>query len=84
MGKLFFDVFPSLRLETGLKQVMEQTEVERVSATKNKDYLRIYLLGNTLISKKYIWFTEREIKKQLFPLADMTVKIYERFEFPEV
>jgi DNA polymerase III alpha chain len=83
MGKLFFDVFPSLRLETGLKQVMEQTEVVRVSATKNKDFLRIYLLGNKLISKKYIWVTEREIKKQLFPLVDMTVKIYERFEFPD-
>jgi DNA polymerase III alpha chain len=83
MDRLFFDAFPTLRLEKGLKQVMEQTWVERITATKRQDNLRIYLLGHSLIAKKLIWFTEREIKRQLFPKTDIEVRIYERFEFSE-
>ena len=54
--------------------------MERVSATKRKDILRIYLYSTRLIQKEDIWQAEGEIKKQLFPSADMVVKIQERFE----
>ncbi len=54
--------------------------MERVSATKRKDILRIYLYSTRLILKEDIWRTESEIKRQLFPNADMVVKIQERFE----
>ena len=43
MGKQFFEVFPSLKLNKSVHDIMEQTSVERVSANKQKDYLRIYL-----------------------------------------
>ncbi len=77
--KPFFEVFPSLQLKKGLQELMEQTGVEKISATKRKDFLRIYLFSTRLISKEDIWSVEREIKGQLFPHAGMTVKIYERF-----
>lgn len=80
MGKPFFEVFPSLKLDRETHDIMEQTSVEKVSATKSRDFLRIYLYSTRLIVKDDIWATERQIKKQLFPSADMRIKIYEKFE----
>ncbi len=79
MGKLFFEVFPTLKFNNNIHDIMEQTEVEKISATKRKDFLRIYLYSTRLIAKEAIWTVENEIKKQLFPSANMTIKIYERF-----
>lgn len=39
MSKPFFEVFPSLQLNTDIRDLMGQTEVERVSATKRRDLL---------------------------------------------
>ncbi len=78
--KPFFEVFPTLKLNKPTGDIMEQTKVERISATRQKDYLRIYLFSTRLITKDDIWTVEKEIKKQLFPNANMIVKIYERFE----
>lgn len=80
MGKPFFEVFPSLKLDGGIHDIMEQTTVEKISATKSRDFLRIYLFSTRLIVKDDIWSAEEQIKKQLFPTAEMTVKIYEKFE----
>ncbi|MBR1930981.1 MAG: PHP domain-containing protein, partial [Lachnospiraceae bacterium] len=80
MGKPFFEVFPTLELNKGIHDIMEQTDVEKVSATRRKDFLRIYVHSTRLVAKEDIWNTEQQIKKQLFPSANMTVKIYERFE----
>ena len=80
MSKPFFEVFPSLQLNTDIRDLMGQTEVERVSATKRRDFLRVYLKSTRLIQKADIWTTEQEIRKQLFPQANLTVKIYEKFE----
>ena len=80
MGKPFFEVFPSLQLDNSIHDIMEQTTVEKISATKSRNFLRIYLFSTRLILKDDIWSAENQIKKQLFPAADMTVKIYERFE----
>ncbi len=78
--KPFFEVFPTLKLNGPLYDRMEQTMVERVSATRRKDILRIYLLSTRLIAKDDIWQAEGEIKKQLFPNVNLRVKIQERFE----
>ncbi len=80
MGKPFLEVFPSLKLPDGIQDIMEEADVERISATKRKDMLRIYLHSTNLIAKADIRNTEQQIKKQLFANANMTVKIYERFE----
>ncbi|MBR6665911.1 MAG: PolC-type DNA polymerase III [Lachnospiraceae bacterium] len=80
MGKPFSEVFPSLSLEKNVSDIMAQTEVEKVSSTKKKDYLRIYIKSNRLIGKEDIYSVEDAIKNQLFPSAALIVKIYERFE----
>ena len=80
MGKPFFEVFPSLKLDKKVHDIMEQTTVEKVTATKRKDFLRIYVKSSRLILKQDIWDTERQIKDQLFSQVNMTVKIYEKFE----
>ena len=80
MSKSFFEVFPSLKLERSVHDIMEQTSVERISTTKNRDFLRIYLQSPRLILKNDIWMAERQIKKQFFPQNNLNVKIYERFE----
>ena len=80
MGKLFFEVFPTLDLDKKIKDIMEQTDVEKISSTKKKDFLRIYLHSTKLIQKDIIWNVEDAIKKQLFPNAGIVIKIYERFE----
>lgn len=68
MGKPFFDVFPTLKLNNEIKDIMEQTSVEKISATKRKDFLRVYLFSKRLIEKTIIWETENQIKQQLFPM----------------
>ncbi len=80
MGKPFFDVFPTLQANKGIHLLMEQTEVERISATRQKDFLRVYLYSPRLIAKSDILAAEKEIKRQLFKNVNITVKIYERFE----
>ena len=67
MSKLFFEVFPSLKLEGTARDIMEQAQVERICATKRRDYLRIYLSSRRLIEKEIIWSAEMQITRQLFP-----------------
>ncbi len=79
MAKAFFEVFPGLRLEGKRKDLFAQTRVERVTATKRKDFVRIYLSSDRLIQKQDVFTVEKEIKKQLFSGCHMTIRIYERF-----
>ena len=67
--KPFFEVFPTLDIKGSLHDILEQAKVERVSATKQKDRLSVYLFSTRLILKEDIWTAEKEIKNQLFPNA---------------
>ncbi len=78
--KAFYEVFPTLNLQGQLRDLLDQAFVERISATKAKDFLRIYLFSRNLIEKEQIWTAEAEIKRQLFSQSNIRVKIYERFE----
>ena len=51
MAKLFFEVFPTLQIKGELRDKLEQTEVERVSTSRQKDKLHIYLFSKRLILK---------------------------------
>ena len=62
-----------------MQDLFEQVMVERVSATKRKDFLRIYLSSDRLIQKADVLLVEQEMKKQFFPGAPMVIRIYERF-----
>ena len=69
-----------MKIESPLHDRLEQAVVDRVSTSKRKDVLRIYLFSTRLILKTDIRKTEAEIKKQLFPGAMLSVIIQERFE----
>lgn len=77
--KKFFEVFQTLQLDSKIQDLFEQVEINRISATKNKDFLRIFIESDRLISKEYVVKTEDAIKKQLFPSFHMTIKIYEKY-----
>lgn len=66
MGKAFFEVFPGLQLDSKTSEIMEQTNVTKVSTTRKQDFIRIYIESNNLIDKSDIRRTEDGIKKQLF------------------
>ncbi len=76
--KKFFDVFPLLQVDDKVRQFLEEAEVERVSSTKKKDLLRIYMVSGRLIEKEYIWKAERGIEKMLSSFQTK-VKIYEKY-----
>ncbi len=73
------EVFPTLSLSQGESSIFSGTVVERISTTRRKDYLHIYLGSSRLIEKKAIVRLERLIKKQLFAGEDLAVRIFERF-----
>ena len=79
MAKKFFEVFQNLTLKGHLNSLFEPVIVERVTATKRKDFLRIYIQSDNLIEKDLIFQVEEAIKKQLFPMVPMVIKIYEKF-----
>ena len=78
--KAFFEAFPNVQLPKNLHDLMEQTNIEKITTTKAKDFLRIYLVSRNLIDKKDIYKVEKEIKRQLFSGIAIEIKIYERFE----
>ncbi len=79
MAKQFLEVFPTLKLNDEMKLIMDEVLVERITATKRKDFLRIYLSSTHLLTKDKIFFLEKEIKKQLFPNVGMVIRIYEKY-----
>ena len=78
--KAFFEAFPNVQLSKELHDLMEQTTIEKITTTKAKDFLRIYLVSKNLIEKRDIYKVEKEIKRQLFSGIVIEVKIYEKFE----
>lgn len=79
MSKAFFDVFPTLKLDTGLHDLFESVAVEKVTSTKRKDFLRVYIASDHLINKEDVFRVEREIGRQFFPNMPIVVKFYEHF-----
>ena len=79
MSKPFFNVFSTLKLQKNLHTLMEQMMVERISAKKSGNYIRIYVYGEYLIPKDKIVQVESEIAEQLFKGKDVIIKIYDRY-----
>ena len=79
MEKKFFETFPNLKLEGMQKDLFDQVTVVKITATKRKDLLRIYIKSERLIEKEYVYAVEKEIKNQFFPKDNITIKIYEKF-----
>ncbi len=83
MYKLFFDVFPTLKLNQEIQQLLESAKVAKVTTNSTRDYLHVYLCSSHLIAKKYIYIVENAIKEQLFPSSPVKIKIQENFELSQ-
>ncbi len=83
MAKQFFEVFPTLKLDRKIQELFEQVQVEKVSATKSRDFIRVRIRSGHLIPKDAVFRVEAEIKKQLFALHNVTLKLYEQFQLSE-
>ena len=80
MEKNFFEVFPVLKVNTEMQHLLADTQVQRVVSNPSRTRLRVYLHGTRLIQKKHIFQLEKNIKNQLFPKQELTVKIIERYQ----
>ncbi len=79
MTHQFLEVFPTLQLKEEVRALLEQVNVERITATKRRDFLRIYLSSTHLLAKEVIFGLEKQIRQQLFSQVEMVVKIYEKY-----
>ena len=70
MSKPFKETFPTLRLDTELENLLETTEVTKISANREHSGIRIYLRGRRLIFKKNIWKLEAAVSSQIFKGQD--------------
>ena len=51
MAKSFFEVFPVLKVNAEIQQLLANTQVQRVVSNRERTRLRIYLHGTRLIPK---------------------------------
>ena len=79
MAKQFFDVFPNLKLDKKNQDLFEQVMVEKVSATKSRELIRVTFVCGHLIQKENVLKVEEQIKKQFFENHTVRVKLYEHF-----
>ena len=79
MAKLFFEVFPTLKITGEMSALLKETEITKVASNSACSALRIYLESTRLIPKPEIYHIEQEIRQQLFPHKEVAVKIIEKF-----
>ncbi len=79
MAKLFFEVFPTLKITGEISALLKETEITKVASNSAQNALRIYLESTRLIPKPEIYHIEQEIRQQLFPHKEIAVKIIEKF-----
>ena len=80
MTKTFKEVFPTLKLDKDMENLLENADVTRISVNHARDFYKIYVKAKRLIFQKNIWKLEESIKKQIFKSKDITVKIIESYE----
>ena len=79
MEKPFLEVFPGLNIADELKELLKLVVVEKVTMTKDRSSIRVYIRSPRLIHKKNIYALEEGIAKQLFPGRPITIKILEKY-----
>lgn len=79
MEKPFLEVFPGLNIADELKELLKLVMVEKVTMTKDRSSIRVYIRSPRLIHKKNIYALEEGITKQLFPGRPITIKILEKY-----
>ena len=83
MSKIFFDVFPTLKVNEEIRMLFESVQVEKVSTNRQRDFINVFLFSDHLIQKRHIYSMEGMIKDQLFARVPVRVTIFEHFQLSE-
>ena len=78
-SKVFFNVFPTLKVEDDIQILFADVEVKKITTNSNRDFLRVHILSRHLIQKKQIRMMEHRIKEQLFGTVAVNVRIVEEY-----
>ena len=78
--KQFFDVFPTLKVNSDCKVLFENVEVTKVTTNSDRDYLHVHLFSTHLLAKSWIYKMETMIKEQLFGRNRIRIRIYEDYQ----
>ena len=81
MTKGFMEVFPELVLEQEVRALFEKVKVERVTTTRQKDLIRVYISCGRLIPKTVIFRVEEE-QGSCFRTAISRSKFRKNFSCP--
>ena len=73
-SKRFFQVFPELKLENNLTELLSLVQIDRIAANHKKDAIRVYMTGTRIIPKKSIYMVQDEIEKQMFGTGNIRVQ----------
>ena len=77
MARGFLEVFPGLTITEELKELLTFAQVTRVTSSRDRSSLRVYLESPRLIHKQVIYDLEAGIREQLFPGKQISVKFRE-------
>lgn len=80
MTKTFKEVFPTIILDKEMDNLLETTQITKISVNHERNFYRVYIKSQRLIFKKNIWKLEEIIQKQIFKSKDITVKIIESYQ----
>ncbi len=82
--KTLQETMPDLRTVSFITDNADRIYVEKMTMTRSRDRLRIYLHAPFLIQKKDIYAMEAAVKKQYFRLKPVTVEVRERFHLADM
>ena len=80
MGKRFFEVFPTLKVDQDLRGLFEETEVTKVTTTPDRRFIRVHLFSHHMIQKRRILELERKIKEQLFGQNMIQIQVRDTYQ----
>ena len=81
--KEFLEVFPGLHMTDQMKELMGMVKVDRVSMTRDRRLIRVYIESPRLIHRKNIMDLERGIADQLFYGKQVQIRIFEKYHLSE-
>ena len=84
MGKLFFDVFPTLKVNKEYENLFREVEVMKVTTTSLRDFIRVHICSTHLIAKRSVCKMEEMIREQLLGHTQIQVEVVETYQLSEL
>ena len=84
MGKLFFVVFPTLKVNKEYENLFREVEVMKVTTTSLRDFIRVHICSTHLIAKRSVCKMEEMIREQLFGHTQIQVEVVETYQLSEL